>query len=363
MNTIQPRFRSLDQRRPWDAQAQELECVMVIPETRNVKSFCFQTTDESWFRYLPGQFITVELVVEGKKVQRTYTLSSSPSRPLSIVITVKAQEDSVVSRWMHDNLVVGDRIKAYGPGGLFSLVYHPADRFLFISAGSGITPMMSMMRWLFDEGRQADVNFIHCAHTPSDIIFRSELEQMTTRVPEIRLSWVVEEPEPYRAWTGYMGRINQLMLELMAPDYFEREIFCCGPPPFMQSVRGILAAVGYDMNHYHEESFVAPITTQADAPIYDDSVPDDAAMAEVVFALSGQSVKCRETDTILAVAREAGLVIPSACQFGVCGTCRTKKRCGEVHMLHNGGITDEDIEAGYILPCCSRPIGRVELEI
>lgn len=232
----------------------------------------------------------------------------------------------------------------------------------FLSAGSGITPMMSMTRWLFDDGVQTDVNFINCAQCPSEIIFRSELERMAARQPDIRVTRVVENQEPFQAWTGYMGRLNSLMLEMIAPDYFEREIFCCGPPPFMQAVRDILNAAGFDMAHYHEESFTAPILTAADAPVYDDVIPDETETAEVVFALSGERVECRQTDTILAVAREAGIVIPAACQFGVCGTCKTRKLSGDVHMLHNGGITDEEIEEGYVLPCCSHPIGRVELE-
>src|SRR3546814_106992 len=116
---------------------------MVTPEAPDVKSFCFKTADDSWFRYLPGQFITLELPVNDEKLLRTYTLSSSPSRPLAISVTVKAQPDSLGSRWLLDNLKVGDRITAYGPGGLFSFMHYPAEKYLFIAAGSGITPMRS----------------------------------------------------------------------------------------------------------------------------------------------------------------------------------------------------------------------------
>jgi stachydrine N-demethylase, reductase component len=91
-------------------------------------------------------------------------------------------------------------------------------------------------------------------------------------------------------------------------------------------------------------------------------VPSADAASEVVFAVSGKAVACSEADTILAISRQAGLNIPSGCSFGVCGTCKTKKLSGEVHMVHNGGISDADIEAGYILACCSHPMGRVEIE-
>ncbi len=353
----------LDETKPWDSQSQELEVVMIVPETHDTVTFCFQATDKVWFRYLPGQFITIEVPVNGKKMMRTYTISSSPSRPLSLNVTIKAGPNSVVSRWMHDNLKVGDRIKAYGPGGIFTFHNHQADKYLFVSAGSGATPMMSMLRWLYDYGKHMDITYISCARRPSEIIFRQEVERMATRVPDIRLAWIVEEPDPFDVWAGYLGRLNQLNFELICPDYFEREIFCCGPAPFMQNVRDILNLSGFDMDRYHEESFEAPIKTEDDVPEHDDVIIDEEEMSEVVFTLAGASARVNQTDTVLTAAKEIGLFIPSACQFGVCGTCKVRKLSGEVHMVHNGGITEEDVEDGYILACCSNPLGRVEVEV
>ncbi len=336
---------------------------MVVPEAPDVKSFCFKTADDSWFRYMPGQFINLELPVNGEKLLRTYTLSSSPSRPLSISVTVKAQKDSTGTRWMLDNLKVGDTLKAYGPGGIFSFMHYPADRFLFIAAGSGMTPMMSMARWLFDNGEHTDIAIINCARRPSELLFANELRRMAQRVPDIKLSFVVGEDDPYAAWAGYRGRLNQLMLELMAPDYMEREIFCCGPAPFMKTVRDILNAAAFDMTHYHEESFQAPIREEEQIPEHDDVVPDEETRATIRFSKSGLDAECRETDTVLEVARANGLNIPSACQFGVCGTCKVRKTGGDVHMVHNGGISDREIGQGYVLACCSRPIGAIEIEV
>ena len=355
-------FKPLDERAYW-TDAQELVCVMVTPEAPDVTSFCFKTADDSWFRYLPGQFITLELPVGSPQLLRTYTLSSSPSRPLSISVTVKAQPESVGSRWMLDNLTVGDRLHAYGPGGLFSFMTYPAEKYLFVSAGSGVTPMMSMTRWLFDNGEHTDIALINCARRPSDLVFANELRRMAQRVPDIKLSFVVEEDDPYAVWAGYRGRLNQLMLELMAPDYMEREIFCCGPEPFMKTVRDVLNAAGFDMQHYHEESFHAPIRSADEIPQHDDTVPKRQAAASVHFALSAVEAGCHETDTILAIAKAHGLNIPSACRFGVCGTCKIRKLEGDVHMVHSGGISDHDVEEGYILACCSKPLGRVIVEV
>ncbi|WP_417452601.1 FAD-binding oxidoreductase [Kiloniella sp.] len=359
---VKQAIRDLNTTTPWDSHSQMLECVMILQDTHDVKTFCFQTTDNSWFRYLPGQFITIELEIDGKLVLRTYTLSSSPSRPLSISITVKANKDGYASQWLHENLKEGDKIKAHGPAGLFTLHNHLADKYLFISGGAGITPTLSMTRWLFDQGTHTDVHFIHCARTPSDIIARRELESMSARVSDIKVAYACEEPDPYGAWTGYTGRLNQLMLELISPDYQDREIFCCGPGPFMQAVRDILNTAGFNMDQYHEESFEAPITDEEDRPEHDDVIIDDDAKSSVSFQRSKKDTRVQESDTILTAAKKTGLHIPSACQFGVCGTCKVKKVSGEVHMMHNGGITQEQIDDGYVLACCSNPLGDVVID-
>ena len=130
----------------------------------------------------------------------------------------------------------------------------------------------------------------------------------------------------------------------------------------MTAIREILISLGYDMSRYHQESFHAPAETVAEIKEFDDPVPDESAEAEIVFTRSGLSVTCTEGDTIMQVARANGLAVASGCNFGLCGTCRTRKLSGDVHMVHNGGITEDDIEDGYILACCSRPVGRVEVD-
>lgn len=225
---------------PWDDR-EELEVAMVIPETADTATIAFRSPTGAWFDYQPGQFLTLDLPVPGGPLSRTYTISSSPSRPLSISITVKAQSGSIGTRWMLDNLKPGMRIKAHGPAGQFTFLRHPAKKYLFISAGSGITPMMSMTMWAWDSGEMPDIAFVHAARKPADIIFKRRLEQFAARVPGLQLRFTVEEVDPFEVWSGFRGRLSQIMLGLMAPDYLDREVFCCGPEPFMRSVREMLA--------------------------------------------------------------------------------------------------------------------------
>lgn len=343
-----------------------LECVSILPEAQDVATVCFQAPSGRGFDFKAGQFITLELPVPGGPLYRTYTISSSPSRPKSLTVTIKAQADSIGTRWIIDNMRPGMTLKATGPAGRFTSAEHPAKKFLFISAGSGITPMMSMTTEIYDLGRDCDIVFVNCARRPSEIIFKRRLEHMATRTAGLNLKWVVQEPDPYQPWTGYEGRFNQLMLGLMAPDYLEREVYCCGPEAFMQAVREALAGLGFDMTHYHQESFHAPqmpVAGLIEEVVPVDDLPEEDVQAEIAFETSGVTHSCAETETVLAAARTAGIAIPSGCTFGICGTCKVKKTSGHVHMVHNGGITEEEIDEGYILACCSNPRGKVSLEI
>ncbi len=116
------------------------------------------------------------------------------------------------------------------------------------------------------------------------------------------------------------------------------------------------------MEQYHEENFEAPIIEEEDHPEHDDIIIDDDAKSSVSFTKSKKDTRVQESDTILSAAKKTGLHIPSACQFGVCGTCKVKKVSGEVHMVHNGGITQEQIDDGYVLACCSNPLGDVVID-
>ncbi|WP_372740868.1 2Fe-2S iron-sulfur cluster-binding protein [Neptunomonas sp.] len=349
--------------RPVWSDKELLECVSVYPEGPNTCSFTFRATSGALFDFDPGQFLTLEIPTGSGTVHRTYTISSSPSRPRTITITAKAQNDSIGTRWMLDNLKNGMRLKAIGPSGSFSNTRSKSKKFLFISAGSGITPMMSMTTCLWDEGQALDIVFISCARVPSELLFRQSLEYMANRTTGLNLRFVVEKAELYQPWTGYQGRLDQEMLRQMTPDYLDREVYCCGPEQFMQSVSKALSDTAYDMDKYHQESFgaAAPPSKQQ-AKLADKSLTCDGC-AEVHFEKSDVLHKCAESDTILTAAKLAGVSIPAGCTFGLCGTCKIKKVSGEVHMAHSGGISEPDIQAGYILACCSTPIGKVSVEI
>ena len=243
-----------------------VRCVKVIQETWDVRTFCFMADQPILFFFKPGQFVTLELEIEGVPIMRSYTISSSPSVPYSFSVTIKRVPGGKVSNWLHDTLHEGQELAVHGPVGLFNAMDFTAPKVLYLSGGVGITPVMSMARWFYDTNGNVDMVFIHSARSPKDIIYHRELEHMASRIDNFSLHLICEKHGLGEPWAGYRGYLNHKMLELMAPDFIEREVFCCGPTPYMNAVKRMLEAVGFDMSRYHEESFGAtPPEARADA--------------------------------------------------------------------------------------------------
>jgi len=351
----------------WKNGRHNVECVKVIDETVDVRTYCFASTEPVMHFFKPGQFVTFELEIEGEQIMRSYTISSSPSVPYSFSITVKRVPGGLVSNWLHDNLSQGDHLAIHGPVGVFNCIDITSDKVLLLSGGVGITPVMSMARWWFDTNGNVDIVFAHSARTPSDIIFGRELEYMDSRITNFNLNLICERYEIGQSWSGFSGFLDEHKLRIIAPDFMDRTVYCCGPTPYMTAVKKMLEGLGFDMANYYEESFGAPpeeaqIDAEQQAEAAANVVQDLDSMISVEFSTTGKSVKINPGETVHVAASRVGLHIPKACGMGICGTCKVQKTQGEVVMSHNGGITDEDVEAGYILTCCSVPVGDVVVE-
>lgn len=374
----------------WEKGPVEATCVRVIDETHDVKTFCFRVHPDLWFSYNPGQFITLELVIDGKKVKRSYSLGSSPSRPHTLEITVKRAEapskdipPGLVSNWLHDNMKVGDRITFKGPNGRFSCAGETNKKLLMISAGSGIVPVMGMARFLCDTHADCDIIFYHSARTMDDFIFRRELERMASYYHNFRLVLTVTRPRSLDPYFGFTGRISLEQLRLGFPDFMDRAIYLCGPNVFMENVKAILEEAGFPMKQFNWESFggaATPKPTKAtkeaithhaeeehhkkehQAAKVDASSPS-AGEVTVVFQKSGKEVLCTSEDYILDIAENNGIEIAFCCRSGSCGECKIRKSEGDVEMEAEDGLLDEDRDQGYILSCVGKAKGRIVLDI
>jgi len=282
----------------WDGDIDDtLICREVRAETHDVKTFVLGAPKPRLLRYSPGQFITLEVGIDGQTLNRCYTLASSPTRPDTVSITVKRVPGGPVSNWLHDNLKAGDTLRVRGPSGAFSCFLHvmpPQKKYLFLSAGSGITPLMSMSRAVHDLALDADIAFVHSARTPSDIIFARELELMAFNRPQFRLGFVCERRGDQPMWAGFNGFLTQAVLQNVAPDFLDRKVFTCGPAPYMAAVRTILRDAGFDMANYHEESFsFEALTAEAERghDAEDTPVVSQSARYTVNFTRTGDHVE------------------------------------------------------------------------
>lgn len=379
----------------WVRGKTRLRCVGVVPETHDVKSFYFTAEPGMLFAYEPGQFMTLELPIEGKVVRRSYTISSSPSRPWNISITVKRVPDGRASGWLHDNMKEGSELSVFGPNGEFTCFAAPAEKMLFIAAGSGITPLMSMLRWLSDTLSPCDVVFLDFVRSTDDVIYRQELAHIAMRMGrKVKIVIVPGEIRPGQPWHGPTGFVSEGMIRQFVPDFTEREVFVCGPGKFMQITRELLVRSGLPEVRYHEESFggspapavavaagavpapatpkppaavVASAQGQASSPKVTPPARSPQTVApsqvELVFQRSGKTVRCSMEDLILEVAEANGIAMPSSCRSGTCGTCKTFKVEGEVLLDDQTALSADDLQAGFVLGCVGHGRGRVVLDL
>jgi len=379
----------------WTGGEITARCVQINVETPDVKTFRFVAEPAVLFDFKPGQFVSLTLPIQhpnqsskkSRPVTRSYSISSSPSRPHTLDITVKrvgaASDDlppGLVSNWLHDHLEVGMTLPMQGPFGDFNCVDHPAQKLLLVSAGSGITPMMSMAQWLSDSpqerlGQRAantDITFVHTARTPQDIIFRQRLELLAAQHPNFKLAFSLTKSSPSTPWFGYRGRLSSAMLTAICPDYADRTAFVCGPDGFMRSTKELLQEMGFPMENYFEESFGAPSTQKRTVSEPKNAMkgkesllaPQEKCDRIVEFSASGKQVDCDEEDTLLDAAEQAGVTVASGCRMGSCGACKQQLKAGDVaYDMEPKGLSERDRAEKRVLTCIAKPVGKVVLPL
>ena len=328
-----------------------------------------RAADGGTLPYSPGQYYTFTfpgLGPGGEGVDRCYSVSSAAAVTgggvEELTITVKRVPGGPVSAFVHERLRVGDTLRADGPYGVFGSDVRPGAGALYLSAGSGITPFLSMMRTravLLEKGERSlplwsSVVHVHAAHSPADLVHRVEVMGLSDR-HETTVIPVCSADSPAEAWAGVRGRLTAQKLAVLVPDLMEREVLVCGPTAFMEAVVAMVVDLGVPAERIHLESYVfgekPRVPVQASAWVF-----------SIEFRGAGRTVSCPAGTTILAAAREAGIAHPSSCAEGVCGTCKATMVSGEVDMDHQGGIRPREVREGKILPCCSVPRTDIVLE-
>ncbi len=318
------------------------DCVAIRDETPTIKTFVLRP-QEHGFSHLPGQAMTLALDIGGDTLYRTFSIASAPGGD-AIELTIKRHPEGRGTTWLHRALAPGMTVAATGPVGRF--VLDGDGPVAFVSAGSGASPLMAMLRHLAATAPETDIAWFHAARDVDELVFGSELAELQRQLPKLAVSVALSRPAP--GWFGYRGRLGRRLMSVAVPDYGRRRVYCCGPDSFMQTARLIHAAEGGLAADFHIEHFAAPPA----APVVA-AAPSDAPAATVT--LGARSFPVAAHETILEAATRRQIVIPCGCAAGICGTCRVKMVSGEVAMAHNGGLSPEDEADGYILACSSRP--------
>jgi ferredoxin-NADP reductase len=345
----------------WSEGVARLKVVDIIEETHDCKTFRMAAAGVQplLFSYKPGQFITFILGINGEEVRRSYSMSSSPSRPHLLEVTIKRVPGGLVSNWFCDHVKLGDELSVKGPAGHFTCFDSSSRRILFIGAGSGITPILSMCRWIADTAPDIDVKLLASFKSPSDIIFRKEFEMLSARSSGFQTAITVTSRwKGGDFWGGFTGRVNRPMLAVFAPDILDRDVFLCGPEPFAQSINEILREIGYDMSRFHTESYGSGRSAQSSH----DALHLKAPLHKVTFTKSGKVVDADEHVTLLELAEAHGIEVDYSCRVGSCGECEIKCR-GQVHVDPACEIDEKTRKAGFVYSCCTTARSDLELDI
>jgi ferredoxin-NADP reductase/mono/diheme cytochrome c family protein len=330
-----------------------LELVRIQPEAHDCVTLRFRLPQGTEWNVRPGQFMIFTWLLDGKKVVRSYTISSSPMQRGYVEITPKKVKGGLVSAFLNERAAIGLTVEAIGPAGQFYFDERTHASIVLLAAGSGITPMISILRFIDDRCLGTDVTLLYTVRTERDIIFRADIERFKESLRSFRCSIVLTQPDA--GWTGSTGRIGSDLLADVVARQREASFFICGPGTFMKDMTASLSGLGVDPKRIKQEKFSSPAAN----PI---AVADGLRTGFVEFTRSGKTCDIPADSTLLEVAERHGVSIPYSCRQGQCGTCVSKLIEGTVRMDAEAGLTEELRRQGYVLPCVSRAQGDIKLE-
>ena len=324
----------------------------IIRETDDAKTFVFETSGGSTLNYKAGQFLTFLIDMHGHEVRRSYSMSSAPGVDAFPAITVKRVPNGEISRFWIDTVKTGDTFKVLAPSGRFVLEKEDAGArdIVLIGAGSGITPLFSLLKQTLTQEPESRVTLIYASRNVRNTLFWAQITDWQERFPE-RLRVIHIHSQPAEDWAGIQGRINNTRLEqLVAKSIrFKREdarFFICGPFELMRSAGITLHFMGFHSEQIRKENFVIP-SPPPPPPV---SNPHRITLD---FRGSKYGLLVPAHSTVLDAALAEGIQLPYSCKGGRCASCAAVCTSGKVHMSVNEVLTDRDLTEGWILTCSS----------
>ncbi len=321
----------------------------IIDETPTARSIVFTMDDAAPLTFCAGQFITCCFNIDGHEHRRAFSLSSAPETQ-QYQITVKRINKGKVSSFIHQQLVVGDVFFIWGPSGDF-IVPEQAEQCVFITAGSGITPVKSQIDDLTRHRDCRHLTLIHCSRDVKQAIFHKPLSALNKQYPSFKYHLVTSHTlsgQPSRK-----GRLSPERLTKLVTDFSTPHFFVCGPASFNQWVNNFLVAKGVANQKIHTEHFIGAPRKHA---------PHPTTPQQIRFSKSGQTVIAQPGQSILEAGLAAGVPLAYSCQMGGCGHCRIKVTEGHVISDQPNCLSDDETAQGYRLACLSYPCTATQIE-
>jgi len=341
----------------------ELRVARTFQETPNVKTFRFVSPDGGPlpFEHVAGQYLNLALTIEGKRVNRSYTIASSPTRVAYCEISVK--RDGLASKHLHATLKEGDLLKISAPAGKFVFAGHESDRVVLVAGGVGITPMMAVVRSLTDRCWKGDIYLLFSVRKREDVVFETELAYLQERFPNLHVE-VTLTGDPEAAWDGARGHLSRELVTAFVPDLTHGPVLLCGPEQMMVAARKLFVELGVPDGEILEEAFVSPLAPAEGTAIaaVEPESSDTGEVPSVKFQKTGKTAELPGELTVLECAEDAGVSIPFECRSGICGQCKTKLVSGRVTMEVQDALTPADKAKGLILACQARAVRDVVVD-
>ncbi len=314
------------------------------------------------FNYQPGQFITIISEVAGKKIRRAYSLCTTPFEDEYPAVTVKRVPDGAMSNFLNDEIKAGDGIEIMEPMGMFTTEYDASKSrsAVFFGGGSGITPLISIIRSILLKEPNSKATLVYANRSQEYIIFKELIDQLqTTHSDRFRAIHILEDGE-----ADFSGRITPEIISTVCDKVESNdrtEYYICGPQPMMDITFDGLSAKGVSKDQIRMESFEAGKTSPKEI-----IATSDDGNSEVTIILDGEEhlVNVKKSASILDTALEADIDMPYSCQSGLCTACRGKCVEGEISIDEAEGLSQEELDEGYVLTCVGKPItDQVKVEI
>lgn len=332
----------------------------VVKETDDAISIVFDMPTE-YINYKSGQFLTLIMEIEGREVRRSYSFSSSPFTDDTLSVTVKRVEGGLVSNYVNDHVKAGDVIQVMEPMGTFTTDYDSNSKrhLVMFAGGSGITPFMSHIKSLLIEEPDSIASLIYCNRNIESIIFKKELEELQADF-EGRFHVIHILDDAPLNWQGHSGLLSHEMLTKLferIPNWgSDKTVYLmCGPEGMMNNVETLLSLQSISKEQVFKESFVVGTIGKEEK---ETAIPSEGGVQEVTVIYDGEEHKFEVEPgvTILESALDQGIDLPFSCQSGLCTACRGKCVSGEVRLDEEEGLSESELNEGYVLTCVGHPV-------